>query len=115
MHCNHVSVSEAGDYIQVIFEPEFDSSENYLLPQRGFEFEEIGGPQYYVETENEPFIGHNILEQIVIGRSSVLLKLNDTNKSEFSLTFNTSDENFHKVKRTLESIFNGFGVLSYKM
>ncbi len=116
LDCNNVSISESGDeYFQVSFDQGNDSTENYLLLQRGFESEEFEGPSYYIESDDEIFIGHNILKEAVLTRNSFYIKLNNSQESELKVVFDIPGKDFEELRNSLRTVFIGFEILKFEI
>ena len=106
-HAEHVTVSAAGDYYQVLLEAQEDSDDPespYLILQRQFEIEDFG--RCSVETHDESFIGQFILEHIEFTRERLLISLDRPNDKEIVVTFGLSHSEFEKASQVLK-IING--------
>lgn len=102
MHYHHVSASEAGDYFQVTFEEKSDETEQYVLIQREFEFDE---DSWYLECPAQNLYGQVKIIKSELSHQRLYFKTADN--EEIELTFELSEENDQDVKRILEIIFLG--------
>lgn len=105
-HAERVTVSDAGDYYQLLFEAEEDSDDQespYLILQRQFEIEDSG--RCSIETHDEHFIGDFILEQVEFTRERLLVSLDrPTDNKEIVVTFGLGHSEFEKVSQVLKII-----------
>jgi hypothetical protein len=104
-HAEHVTVSVAGDYYQLLFEAEEDSDDPespYLILQRQFEIEDSG--RCSVETHDENFIGEFILEQVAFTQERLLVSLDRPDDKEIVVTFGLSRSDFEKTSQVLKII-----------
>jgi len=112
LNCENVQASEAGDELfQVSFETKFDSLKDYFLIQRGFEFEDVLGEQIYIESDDNRFTGHNMIEEAHLDRNRFYVKLNDSNQSEIELLYNVPEKDYTEIKSILINIFTRFDFL----
>ena len=108
MHVGYVSVSEAGDYYQVLFDERDPDSEQdslggkYLLIQRQFELP--NGSQIYVESHEQDFIGHFKVVKARLNPKCLCLTLSRKTSAAIEVTFETSPGNYAEVKRVLSVI-----------
>ena len=66
--CKHLSSSEAGDYLQVMFAETREVDDIYLRIQRQFEFPDHG--KCYVETNDPDSSGHYLIHNAQLTRDS---------------------------------------------
>jgi hypothetical protein len=84
------SVSISGDYYQIMFHEDLDDeNEPYFLVQYDFEFP---GKEYYIESDNENFIGHYIVNSVVIENRTFIMKYGTNDKFIVSIEYNATDE-----------------------
>lgn len=97
---DHVSVSEAGDYFQTVFEDEDDSSGAYLLLQRQFEDED--GGRCYIETHDRNYVGHFRVKHARLGKTDFSVDLWRKSHSRIHVTFRRMVEGHAEVARILK-------------
>jgi hypothetical protein len=98
--CEYASVSEAGDYLQVLFEETEDSDKRYVLIQSQFEF-----PQDYdvkVEADGGEWYAELIVERATINRQRLVVEGSDDAES-VRIIFNyvADDAIYAELKRVL--------------
>ena len=105
IHANHVSASVAGDYYQVLFEANEDSSDPdspYLLIQRQFEMPDDG--ECYVETHNADYIGHFRLRRIEFSQTDISIEIDRPGSKNIQVTFTMTTAKFEEVAPVLRII-----------
>jgi hypothetical protein len=100
LHCNHVSVSEAGDGFQVLFAKAQDSDEAYVLVQRHFEFPDRG--ECYVETEDREFCGHFAIRTARLSRNCFKICFGRASVRKHLVFFNVTDSVYAEIQRVLK-------------
>ena len=101
----NVIATESGDYYQVDFEETRDSLINYLLIQRGFEFEELTPDPVYVECSDPDLCGHVPIKKVSFTPNRFYLQVDDANEDfAFDITYQIDENNYQEVKRILEII-----------
>ena len=99
--CEHVSVSEAGDGFQVLFEKTPDSEEGYVLVQRHFEFPD--GGKCYLETDDQEFCGHFRFRSARLSRDRFQMVFGIRPLREVTVFFKATDSAYAEVQRVLVS------------
>jgi hypothetical protein len=100
LRCEHVSVSEAGDGFQVLFEKTPDSEEGYVLVQRHFEFPDDG--RCYLETDDREFCGHFRFQSARLSRNRFEMVFGIGPFKEIRVFFRATDSAYAKVQRVLQ-------------
>ncbi len=98
--CEHVSVSEAGDGFQVLFEKTPDSEEGYVLVQRHFEFPD--GGKCYLETDDQEFCGHYCFRSAWLSRNRFQMVFGIGPVREITVFFKAKDSAYAEVQRVLQ-------------
>lgn len=102
-----VTATQAGDYFQVNFDETPDSLKNYLLIQRGFEFEDLTPDPVYVECDDLDLCGHVGIREVIFTRERFYLQADEAHKDfAFEITYQIDENNYRKVKRILDIIFS---------
>jgi hypothetical protein len=98
--CEHVSVSEAGDGFQVLFEKKSDSEEGYVLVQRHFEFPDNG--KCYLETDDQEFCGHFRFRSARLSGNRFEIVFGIWPFREIRVFFRATDSVYADVQRVLQ-------------
>lgn len=98
--CEHVSVSEAGDGFQVLFEKAPGSEEGYVLVQRHFEFPDDG--RCYLETDDREFCGHFRFRDARLSRNLFQMVFGIRPVREIRVFFKATDSAYAQVRRVLQ-------------
>jgi hypothetical protein len=103
LHARHASASEAGDYLQVLFE-EKDQREDgrYLLVQRQFEFPD--GGRCAIETELPEMCGHFRIRSAVLERARFQISWFGRLECQAEVTFDTDDESYADIRRIMATM-----------
>jgi hypothetical protein len=101
-HCEHVSTSEAGDYVQVLFEKTPDADDEYLLIQRQFEFPDEG--ECYVETDDPDFCGHYHIQRAQLSRDRFCISYGNGPVKQVTVSFNAAEQAYAEAERTLREM-----------
>lgn len=112
----HVSAAEAGgEYFQVMFEENRDDDKNYFLIQRAFdewdEFEEDEDkpdPPPYIESDDMTFCGFLAIKNVEFSRNRFYIQLANKQKNDLEISFDISNKEYQKVKKTLKIILSGY-------
>ncbi len=99
-HCDHVSVSQAGDGFQVLFEKTPETDEEYVLVQRHFELPD--GGECYVETEDPDFCGHYPIRNAQLSRNRFHMEFGNEPVKQVTVLFNATDSAYTEAKRVLQ-------------
>ena len=100
LRCGHVSASEAGDGLQVLFEKTPDSQEGYVLVQRHFEFPD--GGKCYLETDDQEFCGHFRFRSARLSRNRFQMVFGIGPVREITVFFKATDSAYAEVQRVLK-------------
>lgn len=100
LRCEHMSVSEAGDGFQVLFEKTRDGHEGYVLVQRHFEFP--NGGKCYLETDDYKFCGHFRTRSAQLSRNRFHVVFGIGRAREITVFFNATDSAYAEVRRVLQ-------------
>jgi hypothetical protein len=98
--CDHVSASEAGDGVQVLFAKAPDSDEAYVLVQRHFEFPDRG--ECYLETEDREFCGHFPIRSAHLSRNRFEISFGREPVRRIAVLFSATDSVYAEVQRVLQ-------------
>ncbi len=98
--CEHVSVTEAGDGFQVLFETTRDSLEGYMLIQRHFEFPD--GGKCYLETNAREFCGHFPIHSANLSRNRFQIAFGNAPVKRIRVLFSATDSVYAELKRVLQ-------------
>lgn len=98
--CEHVSVSEAGDGFQVLFEKTPGSEEGYVLVQRHFELPD--GGKCYLETDDQEFCGHFRFRGAQLSRTRFQMLFGIGPVREITVFFKATDSAYAEVQRVLQ-------------
>jgi hypothetical protein len=98
--CERVSVSEAGDGFQVLFERAPDSDAGYVLVQRHFEFPDQG--ECYVESDDREFSRHFRIQRAYLSRDRFRMAFGGNPAREIAVTFDATDSVYTEIKRVLQ-------------
>ena len=112
IQANYVSASVAGDYYQVLFavnEDTTDPDSPYLLIQRQFEMPDDG--ECYIETHNEEYIGHFRLRRIEFSQTGISVEIDRPANKDIHVTFTMTTAEFEGVAPVLRIISGGNGSL----
>ncbi len=110
---NSVVATQAGDYFQVDFEETRYSLKNYLLIQRGFEFEDLTPDPVYVECDDLDLCGHIGIKEVIFTPECFLLQGAEEDKDfAFEITYRIDENNYREVKRILKIIFSACDCLT---
>jgi hypothetical protein len=104
-HANHVSSSVSGDYYQVMFEAEKDTSDPdspYLLIQRQFEMSD--GGRCYIETHDEKYIGHFLLRRVELTPERLSIEFERPSDNLVSVTFSMAVSDFEEASQVIKII-----------
>lgn len=97
--------SQAGDYYQVSFEKTQDSLIDYLLIQRGFEFEDFAPDRIYIECDDPSLCGHHSIKEVAFTHNIFYLRAtNEHEEYSFEINFQIDEYKYRKIKRILEII-----------
>ncbi|MBL7134777.1 MAG: hypothetical protein ISS78_11810, partial [Phycisphaerae bacterium] len=99
-HASQVSVGEAGDYFQVLFNEGPEDSANYLLIQR--DFEEPVSKKCYVEDGMPVTAGHFRVSRAQLGRDRFSAELAAHRDNRLEVTFAVSEADFAELKRVMK-------------
>jgi hypothetical protein len=100
LRCEHVSASEAGDGVQVLFEKTLDSEKGYVLIQRHFELPD--GGECYLETDDPEFCGHFRTRSAQLSRDRFQMAFGSEPVKEIRVFFNARDSAYAQVKGALQ-------------
>lgn len=104
MRFTSVSPSEAGDYLQVLFEEKVDNLEvGYFLVQRQFEFPDEG--EVYIECTNTRLCGHFAVKTAALSRQCLRLEMPSTEWQIIQVQFATDQEGYEELERVLGRMF----------
>ena len=104
MRFNSVSASEAGDYLQVLFEEEADNLEaGYFLVQRQFEFPDEG--EVYIESTDTRLCGHFAVKAAALSRQRFRLEMPSTNWHVIEIQFATDQAGYEELEGALATMF----------
>ena len=104
MQFNSVSASEAGDYLQVLFEEEVGNVEGgYFLVQRQFEFPD--GGRVYFECPETRLCGHFAVKSVTLTRQCLRLEMPSTPWQGIQVQFTTDQEGYEELERVLGQMF----------
>jgi hypothetical protein len=98
--CEHVSVSEVGDGLQILFEKIPGSEEGYVLVQRHFEFPD--GGKCYLETDDREFCGHFRFRGAQLSRNRVQMVFGIRPVKEITVFFKATDSAYTELQRVLQ-------------
>ena len=99
-YCEHVSVSEAGDGFQVLFEKTRGSEERYVLVQRHFEFPD--GGKCYLETDDQEFCGHFRFRHARLSRNRFQMVFGIRPVREVPVFFEATNSVYAEAQRVLQ-------------
>ena len=109
--------AEAGDYYQVSFETEDDSSDDatdppeldspYLIIQR--QFETPDGGRCYVETHDQGYVGHYRLRLIDFSPTSLAFEIARKSNTQVEVSCALDVVAFNEVQRIMNIIFGQHG------
>lgn len=111
-HAEDVSAVASGDYYQLCLGPDetqdgegspFEVTGPYLLVQREFEF--AGGPECYIESDDEAYIGHFPLRLIEITKTRLAFDILRPKNKHVVISFALEAAEFEEVRRIAEVIF----------
>jgi hypothetical protein len=98
--CKYAAASEAGDYLQVLFEETYDSDNRYVLIQSQFEF-----PQDYdvtVEADGGEWYAELIVERAILDRQRLVVDGRDDAESVRIIVNHVADDAIYaELKRVL--------------
>jgi hypothetical protein len=104
MQFNSVSASEAGDYLQVLFEQDVDNPEaRYFLVQCQFEFPDKEG--FHIESDDTRLGGLFEVKTATLSRQSLRLGMPSTKWKVIQVQFRTDDAGYEELERVLEKMF----------
>jgi hypothetical protein len=116
-HAKYVSAAEAGDYYQVSFETEDDSSDDatdppepdspYLIIQR--QFETPDGGRCYVETHDQGYVGHYRLRLIDFSPTRLAFEIARKSNTHVEVSCALDAVPFNEVQRIVNIIFGQHG------
>jgi hypothetical protein len=98
-HCEHVTVSGAGDYFQVLFAQTSDSDKGYVLVQG-----QCDGGVSYVETDDVDFCGHFRIPTAQLSRNRFRMAFGNNPVKQITVSFNANDSTYAEAKRVLQII-----------
>ena len=98
--CEHVSVLEVGDGLQILFEKIPGSEEGYVLVQRHFEFPD--GGKCYLETDDPEFCGHFRFRGAQLSRNRVQMVFGIRPVREITVFFKATDSAYTELQRVLQ-------------
>ena len=99
-NASQVSVGEAGDYYQVMFEQGLDGSGQYLVIQRSFEMPDDG--RCYVEDEALAIVGHYRAQEAELGRGHFSAELGRPGSISVRVTFDVPEAEFLELARVIK-------------
>ena len=105
MHFGSMSASEAGDYVQVLFEGnEDDLAGDYFLIQCQFEFpsDDAG---WYFESKVTRLCGHFTVHTATLNRRWLHLEMPSTEWKGIRIHFAVDDAAYRELSRTLSAMF----------
>ena len=123
LDCKEISIIEEGFGCQITFHENEDlgsETENmsfkeiiesigrYLLLQRSYPENDIGGGNYYFETHDENLCGDLEDFEIILSRSCFELRFSDDN---IEISINPTEKEFAELKRVLPILIFGKGKL----
>ena len=98
--CKYASASEAGDYLQVLFEETKDNDERYILIQSQFEF-----PQDYdvkVETDGGEWYAELAVNHAALDRQQLVIDGRDDGEPIRTIVNHSADDRtYAELKRVL--------------
>lgn len=104
MQFDSVSGSEAGDYLQVLFEGnEDDLDREYFLIQRQFEFPD--GGRSYIESKDVRYCGHFRVHLATLSRRWLHLDMPSTEWKGIRIQFEVDDPAYEELSRILGVMF----------
>ncbi len=108
---NHIEVSEAGEYFQVLFEEnkdtslDYDPKRKYILIQRQFEFPD--DDEVYIENNNFDYAGHCKIVKAELSPYNLLLNLKRTKHKKLNVRFKTTEAIYKELCRSLQIMIPG--------
>jgi hypothetical protein len=109
-HAEDVSAAASGDYYQLSLGPvetdggdPFESAGPYLLVQREFEFP--AGPECYIESDNEDYIGHFPLKLVELSQTKLEFDILRHKNNRVAISFTLQATEFDEGRRIAEIIF----------
>jgi len=104
-----VSANQSGDYFQVYFdndEETYHEDNIYFLIQWGSEFENEENEPYYIECNDQSYIGHFKGRKATLGQNYFHLQvMNEKELKEIEITFPDQDsEEYQEAERILKII-----------
>lgn len=98
--CEYASASEAGDYVQILFEETPDSDARYVLIQSQFEFPQAC--DVTVETDGGDWYANLTVERAKLDRQRLVIDGRaDTESVRMIVNFEADDATFADLKRVL--------------
>jgi len=108
-------VSISGDYYQILFDDDPDepndptdvnevmnSQGSYFLVQFNFEFP---GKKSYIESDDENMIGHYIVNSVIIGHRTFVIKYGPNNKYKVIIEYDATDEEQTELIKASKEMF----------
>jgi len=111
---DYVSVSIAGDYYQVSFDSKEDdgtdeiTDDPYFLIQRQFEMPD--GGKVYIESHDENYIGHFIVNRATLKMDKIYLELKRPKYSNIEISFKATEKDFKKLHCALKTMIPSINV-----
>ena len=108
---NHVDVSIAGDYYQVHFGAKEDngsteiSDDPQFLIQRQFEMPD--GGEVYIESQDNNYIGHYLVNRATLHRNKLHLELKRNEYSDVEISFKTTEKKYKELYNALKTMILG--------
>jgi hypothetical protein len=96
---DRVTVSEAGDYLQVSFTTEHDADGPYMILQR--QFEDPDDDLCYIETHDNAYTGHFRILFAQLQRRRLRIQIHDADRTWIEVSFDATANAFANLKRTL--------------
>lgn len=96
---DRVRVSEAGDYVQVLFTTEHDVDGPYMILQR--QFEDPNDDLCYIETHDNAYTGHFRILFAQLQRRRLRLQIHDADRTWIEVSFDATAIAFADLKRAL--------------
>ena len=111
---DYVSVSISGDYYQVSFDSKEDdgtdeiTDDPYFLIQRQFEMPD--GGKVYIESHDENYIGHFIVNRATLKMDKIHLELKKPKYSNIEISFKATEKDFKELRSALKTMIPSINV-----
>jgi hypothetical protein len=105
---NYVYISIEGDYYQVHFYAREDNGSTeitddpYFLIQRQFEMPD--GDEVYIESHDDNYIGHYLVNRATLQRNKIHLELKRSNYAEIEISFKATEKKFEELHNALKTM-----------